>query len=222
MGIDVFETLKSLEPVPNGAGMEDYIGSYCGPGRSSVRPSHFIPAETASHSHIFKRTVGSEDPDFCAEKKIVLCDSTYTKEIGEGFLLAYAQKYNRMHDTHRYIITETATPSAELIQKAQQYVIDEVPMFRYIKDGDRSHPPRWATLDQVTTLPYTVSPKNVILRFDPEHPDEKRYYKTFKNLGRLVEEFGDPPPSYFVTMDNSRERFRLEFEQLIRQAGNQY
>lgn len=82
----LLRTMKRIEPVQDGDGVEDYIGIYCGKGgRFSMRTSNFV-RETGM-SRIYQRTVGAEDPDFCAQKKVILCNSTYTKEIGEGFLM---------------------------------------------------------------------------------------------------------------------------------------
>ncbi|OXA60869.1 uncharacterized protein LOC118434259 [Folsomia candida] len=209
MGVDLWETIKTIESVQVGNKFEDYIGKYNGDrGHFSIRTSNFSPK--GSNQEIFNRTVDSNDPCYCIEKKVILCDSTYTKEIGEGFLMAYGQKYNKIHGVERYIITETSTPPSDLIKKAHKYVVDGVPMFEFVEDEDldRSSPPLWATLDQVTTLPYTICKKDLIIRYDPNFPDDKRHYKTFKNFDRLVEEFGYPPEEYFVTVDGSRDHLR--------------
>ncbi|OXA40506.1 uncharacterized protein LOC118439281 [Folsomia candida] len=207
MGVDLWETIKSIEPVQQGNKMRDYVGKYNGnKGRFSMRGSNFT--KPGGNQEIYNRTVDSDDSVYCVEKKIILCNSTYTKEIGEGFLMAYGHKYNEIHGVERYIMTEAATPPADLIKKAHKYAVDGVPMFEFVEDLDRSNPPLWATLDLVTTLPYTICKKDLIIRYDPNFPDDKRHYKSFKNFDRLVEEFGYPPEEYFITIDGSRNHLR--------------
>lgn len=58
------------------------------------------------------------------------------------------------------------------------------------------------------------------MRYDPQFPDDKRHYKTFKTFAKMVEEFGDPPPNYFITKDHSRDELLLQFEDIVRQRGN--
>lgn len=100
------------------------------------------------------------------------------------------------------------------IIKAQKYVDDGTPMFRALKKGETPWPPPWATVEQATTLPWTVDETDLIVRYDPGNPTIKQHYKSFQNLEQLVAEFGDPPPSYFVTMKESREKFKTQFEEL--------
>ncbi|OXA57656.1 uncharacterized protein LOC118434823 [Folsomia candida] len=209
MGADLWETIKSIEPVQEDNQLQDYIGIYNGnQGNFSMRTGNFSPKE--QNRSIFDKTIGSNDPEYCIEKKVILCNSTNTKEIGEGFLKAYGHKFNKIHGVERYIITETAKPPSDLIKKAHKYAVDGVPMFEFVEDEDleRSSPPLWATLDQVTTLPYTICKKDLLIRYDPNNPYEKRHYKSFKNFDRLVEEFGYPPEEYFVTVDDSRDHLR--------------
>lgn len=86
MGVDLWETVKSIEPVQVENKLEDYVGIYNGnKGRFAMRPSNLTI--TVRNQEIYNRTVGCDDPDYCVEKKVILCNSTYTKEIGEGFLM---------------------------------------------------------------------------------------------------------------------------------------
>ncbi len=102
------------------------------------------------------------------------------------------------------------TPPPELIRKAHDYVKNGVKMFVARKNGERSHPPPWATLEQVTTLPWTVGEDDVILRFDAQNPTKKRHWKSFQTFKELVDEFGTAPPVYFVTMHGDRDKFKEE------------
>lgn len=114
----------------------------------------------------------------------------------------------------------TATPPPDIIRKAQKYADDGVPLFNIIQDGDQAHPPPWATLDEVTTLPWTVSQKDLIVRYDPRHPDVKRHYKNFQNLKQLIDEFGEPPTTYYVTGDGSRDDLKRQFDAIIASRDN--
>ncbi|XP_035702523.1 uncharacterized protein LOC118434006 [Folsomia candida] len=219
MNENLVETMKLIEPVQSGDGLQDYIGKYSGHnGQFTMRPDNFYLR--TGNQVIYNRTYGSDKPRCCVEKRVVLCDSTYTKEIGEGFLMSFGQEYNRVHECERYPITEASTPPADIIKKAHKYVNDKVPMFEFVEDLDRCNPPLWATVDQVTTLPYTFCKKDLIMRYDPQFPDDKRHYKTFKTFAKMVEEFGDPPPNYFITKDHSRDELLLQFEDIVRQRGN--
>ncbi|XP_035711144.1 uncharacterized protein LOC110863583 [Folsomia candida] len=170
--------------------------------------------EALTPSHIYIRTVGSPNPLACMQSKVILCDSTATKQSVEGFLMAYARKTNELLGYERYIDTATASPEFEYIKKAMKYAEDKVPLFRIVEKGDRSHPPLWATMEQATTLPYTITEEELILRFDPDRPELKRHYKSFQNMAHLISELGDPPESYFYTNDKSRNEFKLEFDKI--------
>ncbi|OXA64742.1 hypothetical protein Fcan01_02178 [Folsomia candida] len=208
---NLMETHLGLEPVQSEEGsnhglVEEYGGSCCGDkGQFSIRASHFTMT-----SEIYIRTIGRlVDPMACMEKKIILCDSTSTKEMGEGFMMIYMQRYNRIHNCNRYIITVTATPPPDIIRKAQKYADDGVPLFNIIQDGDQAHPPPWATLDE-----------DLIVRYDPRHPDVKRHYKHFQNLKQLIDEFGEPPTTYYVTGDGSRDHLKRQFDAIIASRDN--
>ncbi|OXA64502.1 hypothetical protein Fcan01_01576 [Folsomia candida] len=212
--IDIMK--KELGPVLEGETLFRllyYIG-ICGGHRGffSMRDTHFTAALTPSHIYI--RTVGSPNPLACMQSKVILCDSTATKQSVEGFLMAYARKTNELLGYERYIDTATASPEFEYIKKAMKYAEDKVPLFRIVEKGDRSHPPLWATMEQATTLPYTITEEELILRFDPDRPELKRHYKSFQNMAHLISELGDPPESYFYTNDKSRNEFKLEFDKI--------
>jgi hypothetical protein len=87
LGKTLFETVM-LEAVQGGPVLvQDYPGSFAGGGNGffSMRANHFTAKQTPSQ--IYQRTVGSDNPMNCAEKRVVLCDSKNTKEVGEGFLM---------------------------------------------------------------------------------------------------------------------------------------
>ncbi|XP_035704378.1 uncharacterized protein LOC110845132 isoform X1 [Folsomia candida] len=190
-----------------------YIGIFAGRcGYFSMRDDHFTA--TLKPSHIYIRTVGSPNPLACMQNKVILCDSTATKQALEGFLMAYARKTNEVLGYERYIDTETASPDFEYIKKAIKYADDKIPLFRIVEKGDRSHPPLWANMEQATTLPYTITEEELILRFDPDRPEVKRHYKSFQDMAHLISEVGDPPERYFYTNDKSRNEFKEEFDKI--------
>ncbi|XP_035706834.1 uncharacterized protein LOC118435243 [Folsomia candida] len=190
-----------------------YIGIFAGTtGYFSMRDTHFT--KTLDPSHIYLRTIGSLNPLACMENKVILCDSAATKQCLEGFLMAYARKTNEVVGYERYIDTDTASPHFEYIKKAIKYAEDEIPLFRIVEKGDRSHPPLWATMEEATTLPYTITEEELILRFDPDRPEVKRHYKSFQDLAHLISEVGDPPESYFYTNQKSRKEFKEEFDKI--------
>lgn len=89
---NLMETHLGLEPVQSEEGsnhglVEEYGGSCCGDkGQFSIRVTHLT--RTVNPSEIYIRTIGRlVDPMACMEKKIILCDSTSTKEMGEGFMM---------------------------------------------------------------------------------------------------------------------------------------